>query len=132
MDNDKPINASQSALISTKIREIFNMSAIKADMIMEIMIEENWSYNKANDAIKHVMKTNIYNTGNIGLEPGKILSYDRLFKFYTQAEVISINHPSGTRDYRMIKLPFEHTLEDGKITAFWYVKDGDINVPEGI
>lgn len=126
------MNQEQVTIISTKIQEVFSINATKADYIVEIMYEENWSIERANDAIKHVMKTNIYNTGNIGLEPGKILSYDRLFKFYTQADVIKINRPNGTMGYGMIKLPFKHILADGIVTDFWYVKDGDKNVLEGI
>lgn len=123
--DDELLTPQQAAIEATKMAAIFNIrNDVKVTMMAEIMLEEGWTVKRAKDAVKHVLKSNIYNTAEKGLEPGVILEYDKRMKLYTQDEVMEINDGTGTHGFNLIQIPgMLRSIRDG-VTDWWYVREG--------
>lgn len=103
LEECQPMTREEASLNATMLSEVFNIPEVKAVFIAEILFEERWSNEKLRDAVKHVIKTNIYATGNIGIEPAKILSYDKLCKFYTYTEMLEFD--TGGTGFKRVRIP---------------------------
>lgn len=119
---DELLTAQQAVIEATKMCRLFNIDKLKADYIAEIMVEDGWTKKRCDDAIKFNLKHNIYATKNIGLEPAKILAYDKSIRLYTQEQVLTINHGNGTTGYKLVKAPVKRTV-NGMITNLWYIAE---------
>jgi len=106
---------------------LFNISdKIKLDYIARIFHKDGWTAERIEDAIEHVLKTNIYNTQNVGLEPGKLLQYDRSIKIFSQAEVLQLTG-NGTIGYTLVRVPGVMRRNSyNELSDLWYIKDSDV------
>lgn len=117
------MNKMEAIAQAVKIGNEFKISEYKVELLAEIFLEEKWSLRKVKDAIKYIIKKNIYNTANVGIEPGKILSYDKHIKFYTQGDLIQMQ--DNDIGYTLVSVPDLYRHSDyGKINN-WYIKDQD-------
>lgn len=122
----EPVTLSQAVIEATAIAEIFNIrNDFKVKAMAEVFVEDGWTVKRIKDAVKHVLKTNVYNTAEKGLEPGVILGFDKRRKLYTQGEVMKINDGTGTHGFTLIEVEdLERLTPNGLKTCFWYVKEG--------
>ena len=124
---DKPVTLQQATIEATKIAEVFNMSNdFKVKVMAQVMFEDGWTQQRIKDAVKYVIKTNIYNTTEKGIEPGVILSFDKRVKLYTQEEVMGLNEGLGTGGFKLVNVPGLYHYVDGENgntkTDLWYVR----------
>ena len=130
--DDAPVSKVQAVAEATKIGRLFNMEQMKVDLMAEIFFEDRWTVKKIRDAVKSVLKENIYNTSKVGIEPGKILSYDKQIKFYTLAQVLNLNKSMGTAGFKAVPVPglFRTTNLSGtpKKTNVWFIKESDLEL----
>ena len=75
--DDEPVSLSQAVIEATAIAGISNRrNDFKVKAMAEVCGEDGWTGKRIKDAVNHVLKTNIYNTAEKGLEPGVILGFD--------------------------------------------------------
>lgn len=124
---DEVLTSQQAAIEATKIAALFNMrNTAKVNMMAEIMIEEEWTLQRVKDASQYVLKANIYNTAEKGLEPGVILGFDKRMNLYTQEEVMQYNNGTGTHGFELRIIPgLSRLTPDGGRTEYWYTKQSE-------
>ena len=124
---DKQVSMVDATAQAIKIAEEFHISELKTDFMAEIFFEEKWSVRKIRDALKYVIKRNIYNTSKSGIEPGKILSFNKQIKFYSQEQVMQINEGSGTGGFVLINIPGWYRYSSYGEIDNWWIRETDLD-----
>lgn len=129
----RAVNKLEAVAEATKIASIFNIHPVKADAMAEVFYSEGWTRERIRDAVKAVLKSNIYNTANSGMEPGKILSYDKKIQLFTQGDVMELNKGTGTAGFKLVRVPdmFRKLPSASEKVNIWYIKEQELeNIPK--
>lgn len=118
---DKPAKKSEIIGAITVIQREWKMTKFMADQMLRVMIQEGWSVRRVGDAVDHVLKTHIFATANVGIEPGVFLSYDKRVKLYTYGQMLNSNYPQ--RNYEPVLVVGNPNYDDkGKEVPWWILK----------
>lgn len=116
----------ESAKIAGRLAVAFGgdkgMSQQKIALLLEMMIDEVFTVDRANDAVKHVIKSHTA----WGCEPpiGAFLQYDRKVKLYSHGEIGGFNQPDW-KDVDMVRIEGISACKSAKGQIFW-AKKSDI------
>jgi len=109
--------------VSLKLSKLLKFEKEEIAMMIECMIKDEWTLERANDAILNVMKTNIYSKKSIG--HGNILSWERNYVFYTYEDVQRLVHENKTSFNELETVKIEGIInlgDDGQEKPFWAKK----------
>lgn len=114
----------ESAKIAGKIAVAFGkeMSQQKIALLIEMMVDDGFTVERANDAVTSVIRSHI----SWACEPpiGAFLQYDRKVKLYCHSEVGGFNQPDW-KDVDMVRIDGVSACKSAKGQIFW-AKKSDI------
>lgn len=127
---DNPLSPAESASAVTMLIHSLGLKQETADLVAEILVEDQWSMRRLRDAVKHVIRTQRYKE----IKPSEILSYDKGIEFYSYHEMLDFD--TGGSGFFRVQIPGipnmkrkMDEIEDKQIDAGWWVREGTI-IPE--
>lgn len=117
-DNPKAISS-----VTNKLSKLLKFDTEEIAVMIECMIKDEWTLERANDAILNVMKTNIYSKKSIG--HGNILSWERNYVFYTYDELLRLinENKASFNECEAVKIQGLINLDTkGQEKPFWAKK----------
>jgi hypothetical protein len=102
---DKKLDKATGKELATRVAVAFpEMSPAKAMILIEMMIDESFTEQRARDAVKHVIKQHVA----WGKEPpiGAFIQYDRRVKLMTAGELTTLANDGKARwdDYAIVRI----------------------------
>ncbi len=108
------VDTSDIKHLTTKLGSSLGYNPAQIALIIEIMIDDEWTIERASDAIKHVMKENKYATTS--LAPGLVLGFNKDLRFYTYNQVIEKGILS---DCEAVKVEGKANVINGNEKPYW-------------
>lgn len=120
---DRPMNEKEAVVATEMLIEVLGVQPASADLVAEILIDEEWSIRRLRDAVKHVIKTHKYKI----IKPADILSFDKGIEFYSYLEMLDFD--TGGRGFFCVKIPGLPNMplsgEEG-LDFGWWIREGTV------